>query len=83
MNHIRLGIIGLGNMGAYHADAVLNHKISRCQLTALCDTNPAALARFTAVPHFARSPDLIRSGLIDAVLIEIPRADRKRKGIRP
>ena len=34
MEKVRLGIIGLGNIGKYHADYLQNKKISRCELVA-------------------------------------------------
>jgi len=35
VNNVRVGIIGLGNIGKYHADYLLNHKVNRCALTAV------------------------------------------------
>src|ERR1700760_4095399 len=32
MDTVRLGIIGMGNMGKYHADSLLKCEISRCEL---------------------------------------------------
>jgi homoserine dehydrogenase len=37
MEKVRLGIIGLGNIGKYHADYLQNKKVSRCELVAVCD----------------------------------------------
>ena len=41
MNQVRLGIVGLGNMGGAHAKSILANKINRCVLGAICDTDPA------------------------------------------
>ena len=43
MDKVRLGIIGLGNIGKHHAGYLLDHKIRRCELVAVCDSDPAAL----------------------------------------
>lgn len=72
MNAIRFGVIGIGNMGQSHAHNLAQGKVLNGQLAAICDTNPAALARFPGVRHFASSEDLVRSGEIDAVIIATP-----------
>jgi predicted dehydrogenase len=36
MNEIRLGIIGLGNIGKQHLNQVLDGLIDNCQVTAVC-----------------------------------------------
>jgi len=72
MNKVRMGIVGLGNMGKFHADYLLNHQVSRAELTAVSDAIPANLERYPSLAPFARSEDMIRSGLIDAVIIATP-----------
>ena len=72
MNKVRMGIVGLGNMGKFHADYLLNHQVSRAELTAVSDAIPANLERYPSLATFARSEDMIRSGLIDAVIIATP-----------
>lgn len=72
MNTVRLGIIGVGAMGARYAETILAGKVPRCELTAICAHEPAQLARFPHIPGFARSEELIRSGLVDAVHIVTP-----------
>jgi predicted dehydrogenase len=39
MEKVRLGIIGMGNIGKYHADYLSNKEISRCELVAVCDAS--------------------------------------------
>jgi predicted dehydrogenase len=72
MKTVRLGIIGLGAMGRFHADYLLNGKVSRAELVAASDPVPANLERFKQLKTFERSEDLIRSGSVDAVLIATP-----------
>lgn len=77
---VRLGVIGIGNMGAAHVASLLARKISRVALTAICDTDLAKLARFPQVQGFTDSRLLIRSGLVDAVLIATPHYDHTTIG---
>src|SRR5258708_5125411 len=71
MEKVRLGIIGLG-MGAFHAQYLLEGKVKRCELTAVCDAVPDKLARYPKLKQFSDSAALIRSGEVDAVLIATP-----------
>ncbi|MHB1356103.1 MAG: Gfo/Idh/MocA family protein [Anaerolineae bacterium] len=73
MDNVRLGVIGLGNMGQYHVKYLREGAVSGCILTAVSDAVPArteALASEMSV--FATSEALIRSGQVDAVLIATP-----------
>lgn len=72
MSTLRLGIIGLGNMGANHARAILAGKVPRCELTAVCDKHPEQSAAFPEIPSFRSTSELIASGQVDAVLISTP-----------
>jgi predicted dehydrogenase len=81
MASVRLGIIGLGNMGVGHAENILKRKISRCELAAVCDHNDSRRSRFPNVKVFARSEELIRSRLVDAVLIATPHFSHTAIGI--
>ena len=62
----------MGNMGRFHADYLLQHKVSRCELTAVCKAGPANLEKYQHLKTFASSEELIRSGTVDAVLIATP-----------
>jgi predicted dehydrogenase len=73
VNEVRLGIIGLGNIGRYHAGYVLAGKVPRCRLAAVGARHgteglnlPASVAVFDDVEK------LFRSGAVDAVLIATP-----------
>ena len=81
MKSVRLGIIGLGNMGLGHAGNVLSGKVSRCELAAVCGPTPEKFARFPNAKGFTRSEDLIRSGAVDAVLIATPHFSHTPIGI--
>lgn len=81
MKKVRLGIIGLGNMGRFHADYLLANKVSRCELTAVCDAFPAALERYKQLKTFEAGEKLISSGEVDAVLVATPHYQHSTLGI--
>ncbi|MDI7276624.1 MAG: Gfo/Idh/MocA family oxidoreductase, partial [Anaerolineae bacterium] len=72
MDRVRIGIIGVGGMGAHHARYLLDGQIARATLTAVSDVDPARLEPYSALQTFTDSRDLIRSGAVDAVLIVTP-----------
>ena len=77
---VRIGVIGVGSMGTFHVDQLLAKKIPRAELTAICDTDPERLAKYPNVPGFADAKALIRSGLVDAVLVATPHYDHTTIG---
>jgi predicted dehydrogenase len=77
MQKIRLGIIGMGNMGSAHIQTVAGGRVPDMELTAVGDLSPArrAWAQETLgkeFPVFADGIDLVKSGLVDAVLLASP-----------
>jgi predicted dehydrogenase len=68
---VRLGIIGLGNIGQQHVQHIQT-AVSGCEISALCSRQPKVIAGLEAVPHFSDYRQLIDSGLVDAVLIATP-----------
>lgn len=72
MKQVRIGIAGMGNMGKFHADYLLNGKVERCVLTAVSDAIPANLERYKNLKTFDDSGKMVRSGEIDAILIATP-----------
>jgi len=78
---VRLGIIGVGNMGTHHARSVLDGKVPRCELVAVGDSDPERLAAYgDGVRKFDNGKSLIRSGIADAVLIATPHYDHTTLG---
>ena len=74
---IRLGIIGVGNMGSGHAGNVLEGKCPDFELRAVADVNPDRLEwTKTNLPgDYARFDDAIAmldSGSIDACIVSVP-----------
>ena len=79
MDRVRLGVVGLGNMGSTHIKGHLP-QLPRFELTAVCDSDPARMAPYD-VARFERSEELIRSGLVDAVLVATPHYAHTTVGI--
>ncbi len=72
MKQVRIGIVGMGNMGKYHANYLLAGKINRCVLTAVSDAFAANLESYKQLKTFESAEAMIRSGEIDAVIIATP-----------
>ena len=81
MDKVRIGIIGMGNIGKYHADYLLNKKVSRCELTAVCAPKVEALERYRPAHVFGDGIELIKSGTVDAVIIATPHFQHTTLGI--
>ena len=82
MKRVRIGVIGLGSIGRVHARRLATGEIAGAELTAVCDPNPTTLCEF--VPEstaFESSATLIRSGMVDAVLIATPPSTHVELGI--
>lgn len=73
---LRVGIIGVGNIGSVHAACIAAGKIPGMRLAALCDTDGSKRARlaqqYPDVPVFADASALLASGLADAVILSTP-----------
>lgn len=80
MNSVRLGIIGMGNIGKYHAEYLSNKKVSRCELVAVCDAM-APLDRYKPLKTFTDGEALIKSGEVDAVIVATPHFQHTTLGI--
>lgn len=72
MNNVRIGITGLGNIGAVHARQILEGKIPGLELTAVWDPQLKKMEPFPQVRHCTSNEDLIRCGEIDAIIIATP-----------
>ncbi len=83
MNTVRLGIVGMGNIGKHHADYLLAGKVPRGELTAVCSTSPHKLEAYRAKgPRvFDRAEKLIESREVDAVILATPHYQHTSLGI--
>ncbi len=71
MNAVRIGVIGLGNIGRQHAVLLSGGSIEGAELRAVCARGGDHGAPF-GVPCFPNHQALFASGLVDAVLIATP-----------
>ncbi len=84
MNKIRLGVLGLGNMGSEHCANLTAGKCPEIDLCAVCDVKPARLEwakENFGVPAFESAEEMMDSGLIDAILIAVPHYDHPKYAI--
>ena len=83
---IRLGIIGIGNMGAAHAKNVAAGKCPDFVLTAVADIKPDRLAWAAAelpasVKRYDSAEALLERGEVDACMICVPHYDHPKYAI--
>ena len=74
---IRLGIIGLGNMGSGHAGRIVAGNCPDFELVAVADTNPARIQwgkenLKADITYFEDAIAMLDSGLVDAVIVSVP-----------
>ncbi len=86
MDKVRIGIIGIGNMGSGHAGNIVAGKCPELELAAVCDIDPARLqwaerSLPATVARFDDAEHMMASGLIDAVIIAVPHYDHPRLAI--
>jgi len=78
---VRLGVIGIGNMGLNHVRSIQGGKVPGLEVTAVADQSEARAKQVEGVAHFTDPQKLIQSGKVDAVLIATPHFDHKPLGI--
>jgi predicted dehydrogenase len=81
MSKVRLGIIGLGNIGQHHFGYLTAGKVSRAEVVAVSDAVPAKLEKYKPLKTFTDGEELLRSGLVDAVIIATPHYQHTTLGI--
>ncbi len=77
MDKVRLGIIGIGNMGSGHLKNILEGKVPEMEVTAVADRQEGRRAWAKehlpeSVVIFEEGTDLITAGVCDGVLIAVP-----------
>jgi predicted dehydrogenase len=81
MTSVRLGLIGLGNIGQHHAAYLLASKVNRAELVAVSDALASKLDNYKSLKTYPSAEDLIRSGDVDAVIIATPHFQHTSLGI--
>ncbi len=73
---VRIGIVGIGNMGAVHAEHAQD--LPNTELVAICDRNPNkldAVETSADVAQFSFYEDMLESAALDGVIIATPHID--------
>lgn len=83
MEKVRLGIIGIGNMGSGHANSIIEGKVPEMELVAVADLREARRKWAKenlpeGIQIFEDGDSLIKSGCCDAVLVATPHYDHPR-----
>ena len=83
MAKIKLGIVGVGNMGSNHTRNIFEGKCPELELTAVCDKKEGKFDYFKEnypeqakdVAVFTNIVDMLESGLVEACIIAVPHYD--------
>lgn len=74
MDKVRIGVIGLGNMGSHHVSYM--DSLDGAVLSAVCDADAGRAEKvaqsFGKIATFTKYEDLLNSGTCDAILIATP-----------
>ncbi len=77
---VRIGIIGVGNMGNMHAEYLFKGAVPHATLGAICDNDPARIERQRAkygdaTKYFDSVEALLAAKAVDAIIIATPHYD--------
>ena len=81
METVRLGIVGLGNMGKAHLANIRAGKVPGMRVTAMCESVGTLPAQLEGEQPFTDVSAMIKSGRIDAILICTPHFSHTTIGI--
>lgn len=87
MDVVRIGVIGLGNMGGFHVEYLVGNEVPGAELRAVCDVDPGQLDRAKTmagggVETYGSADELLQSAGIDAVIIATPHYDHPPLAIK-
>jgi len=80
--NIRLGIVGLGNMGRAHRQNILDSKVTGIDLSAVCDIPKGLPEQRDGETQFTDVGAMIASGTIDAIHICTPHPSHREIGVQ-
>ncbi len=76
MDTVRIGIVGVGNIGTAHANTLFAGEVTGAVLSAVCDISPDRQQfcknTYTDIPVFDDYHKMFASGLIDTVIVSTP-----------
>lgn len=86
MTQVKIGIIGIGNMGSEHATNLRGGKVSGATVTAVCDISESRLKwareNLEGVARFCNDKDFFSDADIDAIIIATPHYDHPALAIK-
>ena len=81
---LRIGVIGIGNIGFVHASCIFKGGVTGAVLAAVCDIKPHLRQEmaecFPGVPFYEDHRRLLEDPNIDAVIVSVPATDAFRAG---
>jgi len=76
MDNVKVGIIGVGNIGFGHAHSLYSGAIDGFTLAALCDINTDLKKsfdeKFPGVPYYSDANEMLEKADIEAVIVAVP-----------
>lgn len=86
MNKIKIGIIGIGNMGLSHLKNIMEDKCPNIEAAAVCDINPRAIANAKEqygglLTYFDDAIEMLDSGIVDSCIVAVPHYDHTKYAI--
>lgn len=87
MDLVRIGIIGIGNMGSHHGKYLMEEGVPNAKLAAVSDLNPARIKRVRenwgeGIRVFDKAEEMITAGCVDGVMIATPHYDHPSLAIK-
>lgn len=86
MNNIKVGVVGIGNIGSAHANCIAKGEIAGLELYAVCDIDGDKLIAFADKFDFVKTyedyDELISDKNLDAVIIAVPHPLHSRFAIK-
>ncbi len=83
---VKIGIIGIGNMGAIHLSNIVKGQVPGMEVGAICDIaeerKQFAEKNYKDIPFFKDAEEMYKSGLINAVVIAVPHYDHPQLAIK-
>ena len=87
MDLVRIGIIGIGNMGSHHGNYLLEEGVPNAELTAVSDLNPARIKWVRenwgeGIRVFDKAAEMLAAGCVDGVMIATTHYDHPSLAIK-
>ncbi len=80
-SHLRVGVIGLGNMGSSYAQRLAQGEVPGATLAAVCDVQEARQTKWTMAAAWSDPQAMLDAGALDAVVVATPHYSHTDLGI--